>query len=193
MSRIGNTATSKVIWLKSPWLPFSLSLLLVPFPLETISATDVVDIVVIVVYVAVGFPNINLKKLIYGSSVVGLDQHWFDSWIRIRVRAQGYFPKFTKIIMISSLSKRLLYLRRYVLWPITCIKYIFHVKIQLLVTAKSDQNPYWFDSLDPDPHWGKKLYTYPQWGKKLYGSESDTAWKPMRIHNTGWKEACLKL
>jgi hypothetical protein len=48
---------------------------LVPFPLETISATDVVDIVVIVVYVAVGFPNINLKKLIYGSSVVGLDQH----------------------------------------------------------------------------------------------------------------------
>jgi hypothetical protein len=45
----------------------------VPFPLETISAADGV-VVVIVVDVAVGFPN-NLKKLNDGSIVVGLDLH----------------------------------------------------------------------------------------------------------------------
>jgi hypothetical protein len=33
------------------------------------------------------------------------------------------------------------------------IKYIFHVKIQIFVTTKSDQDPdpHWFGSLDPDP------------------------------------------
>jgi hypothetical protein len=37
--------------------------------------------------------------------------------------------------------------------------YIFLVKIQLLVTAKSEQDsdPHWFSSLDPNQHWGKKL------------------------------------
>jgi hypothetical protein len=49
----------------------------------------------------------------------------------------------------------------------TYLKYIFHVKIQLIVTLKSDldsdPDPHWFDSLDPDPdpdldpHSDKKL------------------------------------
>ncbi len=45
---------------------------MVPFPLETIIAADVVDIVVVA---AAGFPNINLKKWTDGSGVV--------VWIRI--------------------------------------------------------------------------------------------------------------
>ncbi len=74
---------------------------------------------------------------------------------------------------MSSLSKWLLRLRRYILWHITCIKYIFHVKCQLFLTARSDQDPdpHWFCSLDADPHWGKKLYPDPHL-------------KPMRIRNT---------
>jgi hypothetical protein len=49
-------------------------------------------------------------------------------------------------------------------------KYIFHLKIQLFVTAKSDQDldpdPHWLGSLDPDPdletHRGKKLDPDPE-------------------------------
>jgi hypothetical protein len=44
--------------------------------------------------------------------------------------------------------KKALYLRIYVFRPITNIKYIFHVKIQLSVTLKSGQDP----DLAPDPH-----------------------------------------
>ena len=55
-----------------------------------------------------------------------------------------------QINLISSLSKWLLYLHRYVCFMTyydnTYMKYISHVKIQLFVTAKSDQDP------DPDPH-----------------------------------------
>jgi hypothetical protein len=47
--------------LKYLCLPFSLTLLVVPFPLQTISAADDVVVVVIVVVIAVGFPS-NLKK-----------------------------------------------------------------------------------------------------------------------------------
>jgi hypothetical protein len=38
-------------------------------------------------------------------------------------------------------------------WPFTYFKYIFHVKIRLFVTLKSDQDPdpHWVGSLDPDP------------------------------------------
>ncbi len=45
----------------------------------------------------------------------------------------------------------------YGFWPITYFNYIFHVKIQLSVTKKSDQDPRWFGVLDPDPdpHWSK--------------------------------------
>ncbi len=46
---------------------------MVPFPLETIIAADAADVIVVVI-VAVGFPN-NLKKLTNGGSVVGLDPH----------------------------------------------------------------------------------------------------------------------
>ncbi len=42
--------------------------------------------------------------------------------IRIRIQEQGRWPKIKKINLISSLSKRLLYLRKYILWPITYIK-----------------------------------------------------------------------
>jgi hypothetical protein len=41
-----------------------------------------------------------------------------------------------------------------VFWPIPfCKYYILHVKIQLFVTFKSNQDPdpHWFGSLDPDP------------------------------------------
>ncbi len=51
------------------------------------------------------------------------------------------------------LSKRLSYFRRYVFWLLTYSKSIFHVKVQLFVTQKSDQDPHWFCFLDPDPHW----------------------------------------
>ncbi len=56
----------------------------------------------------------------------------------------------------------------YVLRPITNIKYIFFtnieyiflIKIQLFVTAKSDQDPdlNWFGSLGPDSHRDKKRW-----------------------------------
>ncbi len=49
--------------------------------------------------------------------------------------------------------KKALYLRMYVFRPITYIKYIFNVKIQLSVTLKSGQDP----DPDPDPHRDKKL------------------------------------
>jgi hypothetical protein len=44
---------------------------------------------------------------------------------------------------------------------LTLVGYIFHVKIQLFVTFKFDQDPkpdpHWFGSLEPNPHWNKKL------------------------------------
>ncbi len=61
------------------------------------------------------------------------------------------------------------------------INYVFHARIQFLVTAKPDQDPdphgpyrYWFGSLVPDldPHRGKKK------------AETASALMPMRIHNT---------
>jgi hypothetical protein len=53
------------------------------------------------------------------------------------------------------------------------MKSILHVKIQLLVSAKYDQDPnshdpHWFGSLDPDLHGGKKIM--------------------IRIRTTPWKE-----
>jgi hypothetical protein len=85
-------------------------------------------------------------------SVLDPDPHgcsliWF-SWIRILYPYWEceYGSKSKEMYqnwLISSLSKWLLNLRMYVLWHITYIctvKYIFHVKTQL-VTAKSDQDP----------------------------------------------------
>jgi hypothetical protein len=74
--------------------------------------------------------------------------------IRIRIRIGNALSWETdqneQINLISSLSKWLLYLHRYVCFMTyydnTYMKYISHVKIQLFVTAKSDQDP------DPDPH-----------------------------------------
>ncbi len=50
----------------------------------------------------------------------------------------------------------------------TYMRYIFHVRIQLFVTAESDpqypdSDPHWLGSRDPDPdlYWGKKLGTDP--------------------------------
>jgi hypothetical protein len=65
---------------------------------------------------------------------------------RLRIRID---PRAKKLTKIETLSKWPLYLLRRFLWHISIIniKYIFHVKIQLFVTAKSDHD------LDPDPHW----------------------------------------
>jgi hypothetical protein len=55
-----------------------------------------------------------------------------------------------KIILVSCLSRRLLYLRMYVFDLLqygTYSTYIFREKILHFVTFKSDQD------LDPDPHW----------------------------------------
>ncbi len=57
-----------------------------------------------------------------------------------------------QINLVSCFSKRPVNLRMYVLLPISYIKFIFHVKIQLFVTLKSDQ--------DPDPH-GSALVWLP--------------------------------
>jgi hypothetical protein len=51
--------------------------------------------------------------------------------IQIWIQEQQNWKLF-KINLISSFSKLLSFLRRYVLWHIICIKYIFHDKIQLL-------------------------------------------------------------
>jgi hypothetical protein len=58
--------------------------------------------------------------------------------------------------------KRLVYLPvRTVVMFYDLYKEYFHVKISILVTAKSDRDPdsHWFGSLDPDsdPHCNKKL------------------------------------
>ncbi len=57
------------------------------------------------------------------------------SWVRIRF---GNVDKINKKPEFQ-LSKWPLFLRSYVEWSITYIKYIFYVKILLFVTAKSDQ------------------------------------------------------
>jgi hypothetical protein len=52
----------------------------------------------------------------------------------------------------SCLSKRLLYLRRYVFLTYYQLKALFNVKFQLFVTDKDpDPDPHWFGSLDPYP------------------------------------------
>ncbi len=50
-------------------------------------------------------------------------------WYSYQSQEQGNWPKFT-IYLISSLLKKLLYLRSYVLRLIIYIKYIFYAKIQ---------------------------------------------------------------
>ncbi len=68
----------------------------------------------------------------------------------------------------------------------TYIKNIFHVKIQLFVTTKSDQNldldPHWFGSLDPDPapHWGKSWIR----NRIRIGSEPLLEWISNRDHDS---------
>jgi hypothetical protein len=88
------------------------------------------------------------------SSVVDPDLRSFGcpgsgSELGMRIRDQNLH-----ICLVFCLSKRLLYLCRYAFGPITYLKYIFHVKILLFVTLKSDQDPdpgpHWFGSLDPD-------------------------------------------
>jgi hypothetical protein len=78
--------------------------------------------------------------------------------------------QYLQINLASGLSKRLLYLRRYVFSFLTYyptyymyIFDIFHVQLLLFVTLQSDQDPdpHWFESLDPDLHRDKKLESYP--------------------------------
>jgi hypothetical protein len=54
--------------------------------------------------------------------------------------------------------------------PFTYFKRIFHVKIQLFVPIKSDQDP------DPDPHGSALVWL------RGTGSASESIMKPMRIH-----------
>ncbi len=88
--------------------------------------------------------------------------HWLGSpgsksvfGMRVRIQEQGNWPKFT-----SSLSKRLLlrYRQRYVLWHITYIKYIFHLKSswrQNMNRIRILMYSLWLGSLDSDPHWNQ--------------------------------------
>jgi hypothetical protein len=54
----------------------------------------------------------------------------FEMRIRVRIQKQRRWSKFTNKpdLQVPTFSKRILYLRRYVLWPVTYIKYMFHVK-----------------------------------------------------------------
>jgi hypothetical protein len=79
--------------------------------------------------------------------------------------------------MDSCLSKRLLYLRRYMFLDLltTVLKFIFSSKNYLFVTLKSDQDP------DPDPHWFASWI----WIRIEIKSWIRIRIKPMRIHNNG--------
>ncbi len=107
----------------------------------------------------------------------------WQSWIRIRIwnadpdLGAWKLIKIKKTNLAYCLSKRLMYLRTYVFWPVTYFKHIY-AKTQLFVTLKSDhdQDLHWFSSLDPDldPHWDKKR-----------ASDPDPHWNQCGSINTG--------
>jgi hypothetical protein len=83
------------------------------------------------------------------------------SWTRIRIKEQIFFPKLANKphFPLVKIQNSFCMFYEYVLLHITFIKYgILFIKIQLLATAKCDQDldpdPHWFGSLDPDldPH-----------------------------------------
>ncbi len=91
--------------------------------------------------------------------------------------------------MISSLSDRLLYLRRYVLWPTSYQKvpYLFPVKFNFLwwlslsrILVRMD--PHWFGSRDPDPHLSLKLGS----GSALKPMRSTVLFRTLWVRNTGF-------
>ncbi len=117
---------------------------------------------------------------------------WFP-WIQNQIRNKEVVQNLQKKInLFSNHSKMLLYLRRYVFWPLYTVPvlYVFHVKIQHLVTAKSVQDPYpdqhgfaLILSQIPDPQRGKKRYTNPDptppWNH--YRSTTLNGCKPVKI------------
>ncbi len=88
--------------------------------------------------------------------------------ICIRIQEHGNWPKFTNKPLVSCLSKRLSYLRRYVCWPTTVpIFSIFFIKNLTFLTLKSDQ--------DPDPH-GSALVWLPDPDTRRDKLYSDSHW-----------------
>ncbi len=69
-----------------------------------------------------------------------------------------------RVNLISSLSKGFCtYLRRHILWPISYIKYFFHLKFKswcrqslnkIRVRFRTHMSFHWFGSMEPDRHWG---------------------------------------
>jgi hypothetical protein len=79
-------------------------------------------------------------------------------WIRIRNTADPD-PGAWKLVKINKQTWFSAFQKGFCTFVIVC-KYIFHVKILLFMTHKSDQDsdqdPHWFGFLDPDPHRDKK-------------------------------------
>jgi hypothetical protein len=61
-----------------------------------------------------------------------------------------------KLTPFSGISKRLLYLLRYVFWPITYFKYVFHEKIQLFVTLQIHNTVINYDELT-EPRYAREI------------------------------------
>ncbi len=91
---------------------------------------------------------------------IRLDPHWYGfpgSVFRIgnagpdlyRIQLQENWPKLTHKADFQPFKMAFVPIKGYVLCTVTYIKYIFHVKIQLFTTAKSDQ--------DLDPHGSKMV------------------------------------
>ncbi len=89
--------------------------------------------------------------------------------------------KILEINLVFCLSKRLLYLRRYVFWPFTYFnyRYIFHFSkfnflwLTNLIMIRIRKDPHWFGFLDPDS------YPHPHWDKRL-DSDPDPHWNQCR-------------
>ncbi len=89
---------------------------------------------------------------IYITQKTRIDPMMFFPVLWIRIQEQGNWQNL-QTNLYSSLRKRLPTFYDLLL-TVRYIKYIFHLKIQLLWTEKSDQDPgpHWFGFMDPDPH-----------------------------------------
>jgi hypothetical protein len=119
--------------------------------------------------------NMILTRKVGRASVVDPDPHSFGCpgsrsgsvlLMRIRIQEHRKWKKFTNKLWTWFLAFQKGFCR-YLSSMFLTYYLLFHVKIKLLVTLKSDQDPdsdpLWFGSLDPDPHWDKKLDSDPHW------------------------------